>query len=91
MGPLEAFWHVLNFGAVALWAAGLAAGAVKLAWPGAMQSKSWVKLAVPTGLVALAVQALGLGLGGRDGLMATYAAMVLAMAFTLWWVGFRQR
>ena len=91
MGPLDAFWHLVNFGAVALLAAGLAAGAVKLAWRSAMQGRSWAQLSVPTGVVALAVQTMGLVLGGRDGLVSTYATMVVAMAFTLWWVGFRRR
>jgi len=35
------------------------------------------------------VLAAGLWAFGRDGKMATYAAMVLACALGLWWSGFR--
>jgi hypothetical protein len=31
----------------------------------------------------------GLVLLGHDGRMATYAAMVVVIAFSLWWIGFR--
>ena len=33
----------------------------------------------------------GLVLGGRDGRMATYGAMVAVAALTLWWRGFVRR
>jgi hypothetical protein len=34
---------------------------------------------------------LGLVIFEHDGKMATYSAMVVACAVTLWWVGFRNR
>ena len=33
----------------------------------------------------------GLAVFGRDGRMATYAALVVASALALWWAGFRAR
>ncbi len=47
-----------------------------------------VALGVLAALAGAAVTLAGLVVFGRDGRMATYAAMVLACAFTLWWRGF---
>jgi hypothetical protein len=49
---------------------------------------SWYRLAGwPTAAAAL-VSLVGLLAFGRDALMTTYAAMVLAAAVAMWWVGF---
>jgi hypothetical protein len=88
MGPIDALWHLLNL----LWpAAGLgliAASLAKLLWRRALARVAWRRLAgwasAAAGLALLA----GLVLTGRDGRMATYAAMVLGSAAALWWVGF---
>jgi hypothetical protein len=88
MGPLDALWHLLN---LLLPAAGLgliAASLAKLLWRAALAQVAWRRLAgwasAAAGLALLA----GLVLTGRDGRMATYAAMVLCSALALWWAGF---
>jgi hypothetical protein len=88
MGPLDAFGHVLN-----LFLPGLALGAVtaalaKLAWRRELAAVRWRGLALWSGCVCALVALGGLVLLGRDGRIATYAAMVLACAVTLWWRGF---
>ena len=89
MGPIDAFWHLLNFGAVAALAAGLAAAFAKLLWRSALASRPWLRLAAAAFGAALVVQVAGLLLLERDGRMATYLTMVPAMAAALWWAGFR--
>lgn len=88
MGPLDAFWHVTNLFVPALGLGALAAAAAKLAWRRELARQPWRHLAVPAMLACAAVALAGLVLWGRDGKMATYAAMVAACAFTLWWRGF---
>jgi len=91
MGPLDSLWHVLNFVAPALGVALLAASLAKLAWRHELAPVSWrllVTCAAVAGVLALVV---GLVVFGRDGKMATYGAVVVATALTLWWVGFVRR
>ncbi len=88
MGPLDLLWHLLNLLLPAVGLGLLAAGLSKLLWRSALRAVPWRRLAgwasTAAGLALLA----GLLLSGRDGRMATYAAMVLASASALWWVGF---
>lgn len=88
MGPLDAFWHVLNFVLPALAVASLAAAAAKLLWRRELNTVSWARLARDASLANLAVLVAGLLLTRHDGRMLTYGAMVLACAATLWWRGF---
>lgn len=91
MGPLDAFWHLLNFVLPALGAGALAAGGAKLLWRSALRSVPWWRLwlwAASAGAVALIA---GLLWFGRDAKMATYALLVGAQALTLWWVGLRPK
>jgi hypothetical protein len=88
MGPLDALWHLLN---LLLPAAGLgmiAAGMSKLLWRKALASVPWRRLAGWASAAAGLALLGGLVLSGRDGRMATYAAMVRASATALWWAGF---
>jgi hypothetical protein len=85
---LDVLWHLLNFFAPAVGLGVIAAGATKLLWRRELASIGWRRLAVPAGLAGMAVLLAGLVLLGRDGRMATYAAMVVACAATLWWRGF---
>ncbi len=88
MGPLDALWHLLNLLLPAAGLGAIAAGLSKLLWRGALRGVAWKRLALwSSGGAGLALLG-GLVLTGRDGRMATYAAMVLASACALWWVGF---
>jgi len=88
MGPLDALWHVLNLLAPALGLGLIAAGLSKLLWPRALAAVPWRRLAAWACGAALLALLAGLVLSGHDGRMTTYAAMVLASAAALWWVGF---
>ena len=88
MGPLDALWHVANLFLPALGLASLAAAAAKLLWRRELAAVAWRRLALPACAASAAVVLAGLVLFGRDGKMATYAAMVVACAVTLWWQGF---
>jgi hypothetical protein len=91
MGPLDALWHALNFFAPALGVAALAASAAKLLWRHELATVRWHRLALwgaAAGMVALIG---GLVAFGRDGKMATYAALVVATALALWLAGFVRR
>ena len=88
LGPLDALNHLLNLFLVPLALGALAAALAKLLWRRELAAVSWGRLALPAcGVCALVVIA-GLVVFGRDGRMATYAAMVAACAVTLWWRGF---
>ncbi len=88
MGPLDALWHVANLFVPALALGALAAALTKLLWRRELAAVRWQRLAGPACAACAAVTLAGLALLGRDGRMATYAAMVLACALTLWWQGF---
>ncbi len=91
MGPLDAAWHLLNLFLPAVGTAMIAAGLAKLAWRRELAAVSWTSLAGAASAGAAAVTVAGLVVFGRDGKMATYGAMVLAIAVTLWWRGFLRR
>lgn len=88
MGPLDVLWHVGNLFLPALALGALAAGLAKLVWRRELAAVPWKRLAGPASAACAAVVLAGLVLLGRDGKMATYAAMVAACALTLWWRGF---
>lgn len=88
MGPLDVLWHLLNFLAPAVAVGGLSAALVKLMWHRRLASVRWRRLASWAGGAAAAALVGGLIGFGRDGMMATYAAMVLANTLALWAVGF---
>jgi multidrug transporter EmrE-like cation transporter len=88
MGPLDALWHLGNFFVPALALAALTAAAAKLLWRRALAGVAWRRLAVWAAAGNAATVLAGLAVFGRDGKMATYGAMVLVCAITLWWLGF---
>jgi hypothetical protein len=88
MGALGALWHISNLFLPALALGALAAALAKLAWRRELAAVPWKKLAGPACAACCAVVLVGLVWTGRDGRMATYGAMVLVCALTLWWQGF---
>ena len=88
MGPLDALGHLANFFLPAVLLGLLAAAGAKLLWRRELAAVRWRRLAAGACLACAVVTLAGLVLTGRDGRMATYAAMVLACALTLWWLGF---
>jgi hypothetical protein len=88
MGPLDVIWHISNLFAPAMLMGALAAALTKLLWWRELAGVRWRHLAGPACLACAATVLLGLVVFGNDGRMATYSAMVLACAATLWWSGF---
>ena len=88
MGPLDVVYHLLNFFAPAIVTGAVGAGALKVLWRQALRGVSWKRLAWRSGLAGALVLAAGLALWGRDGKMATYAAMVTLQALVAVWTGF---
>jgi hypothetical protein len=91
VGPVDVFWHLLNFFAPAFGVGLLTPLMAKLLWRRGLSGVGWPQLAIwATGCSAL-VLTLGLIYFGSDGKMATYGAMLVACALSLWWVGFGMR
>jgi hypothetical protein len=88
MGPFAFANHLVNLIVPALALAAVAAALAKWAWRAELAASSWWRLALAAASVNVVVTLVGLVWTGRDGKMATYAAMVLATAATLWWQGF---
>ena len=88
MGALDLFFHLLSFAAPALALALLLALVVLLAarvlLPRQRALLSWWAQLGVNALVGVAVLALGLWQFGVDGKMATYAALVVAVALAQW-------
>ena len=71
MGPLDAFWQVINLFLPALGLGTLAAGAAKLLWRRELAGVAWRHLAAPACAAGAAVLLGGLLVFGRDGKLAT--------------------
>lgn len=87
MGPLDALWHLLNLLAPAVGLGLIAPALAKWVWRTELRAVRWHELALWTMAACAAVTVTGLVFFGRDGRMATYGAMVLVAALTLWWRG----
>ena len=84
MGPLDFVFHLIGFVAPAFALSVLVALAARLLWAGRPMGDSWwvpVTVNFITGSAALGA---GLWLWGRDGKMATYAALVAVVATGQW-------
>ena len=87
MGPLDALIHVINFLMPAVVVGLVAASLTKLFWRRQLAAVRWVRMATWAVGASLLVSVGGVVLLGRDGRMATYAALVLACAAALGWAG----
>jgi hypothetical protein len=76
--------HLLNFLLPALWVGGLVAALAPLFMKRARSHHSWLTQSAINSGACLLVLLAGLVVFGRDGKMATYAAMVLACASSQW-------
>ncbi|WP_367847324.1 hypothetical protein [Rhodoferax sp. WC2427] len=84
MGPLDSFFHLLNFAAPALVVGALTALAAKAFMKNKPLTRSWYAQAAINSVVCLLALVGGLWFFGHDGKMATYAALVLACATSQW-------
>ena len=91
MDPIDAFWHLMNFFAPAAVVGLLAPMLAKLLWWRSLTGVSWARLSRWATAGSALMLIAGLVFFGRDGKMATYGAMVLGCALSLWWVGFGPR
>jgi len=88
VGPIDFTRHLLSFLAPALVVAVLVAFAARIVLPPAARPRSWALAVGVNALAGTLVLAGGLWFFGRDGKMATYAALVVAVA-TVQWLGGR--
>ncbi len=84
MGPLDLFFHLLGFAAPAFAVAVLVAGAARVVMPRQAATRTWWSQAAINFIVGGAVLLGGLWHFGVDGKMATYAALVVAVATSQW-------
>ncbi|GAB1388917.1 MAG: hypothetical protein AMXMBFR78_00330 [Rubrivivax sp.] len=89
MGPLDLLWHGLGLFAVPLLFGLLAATGARLLWRRRFAARPWRRVLAAACASAAAVTLAGLLVFGRDGRMATYLLMVLAVAAVLGWLGRR--
>ena len=87
MGPLDFALHLLSFAAPALAVAVGVALAARLFGLDRRPICGWWAPIALNFIAGLAVLAAGLWYFGRDGKMATYAVLVLAVASTQWLAG----
>jgi len=84
MAPLDLFNHLINFVAPAFAVGFISALLGRLSMRKAAGTPSWWLQGAINFIVGVAVLAGGLVYFGRDGKMATYAALVLACASSQW-------
>jgi hypothetical protein len=87
LGPLEFADHLLSFIAPALAAALLVTLAARMFLPRGPQALGWWARFALNFAAGLAALAAGLWYFGHDGKMASYAALVLAVATSQWLTG----
>ncbi|MCC7151821.1 MAG: hypothetical protein IT501_07435 [Rubrivivax sp.] len=84
MGPIDLLWHLLDLFSMAMLLGVIASTGVWLRRSrGARDARLWRRLALAACGAAAAATLAGLALFGRDGRMATYLAMVLAVCLAL--------
>jgi hypothetical protein len=88
MDGWQLLWHGFNLCMPPLAWAALHAALCKWIWRRELAAVSWRRLAAWCGAAAQAVYLAGLWFTGRDGAMATYGAVLLALALTTWALAF---
>ncbi len=91
MGPLDSVIHLANFAAPALFLALVLALLGRWLAPAKGKSRALWAVAAVNFAAGLAVLAAGLWFFGRDGKMATYAALVIVMGTSQWLAGHARR
>jgi threonine/homoserine efflux transporter RhtA len=91
MSFLDALNHLLNLFGPAIGVGLLASALTKLLWRRRLAGVPWRRLALWACAAGALATVGGLIALGRDGRMATYAALVAACAAALWWAGFLRR
>lgn len=84
MSPLDLLIHLLNFAAPALGVAIVMAGLSRILIRNRAASLAIYAQAAINFVVCLLVLTAGLWFFGRDGVMATYGAMLLCVASSQW-------
>ncbi|NPC56148.1 hypothetical protein HNE04_10990 [Caenimonas sp. S4] len=87
MGPLDTIIHLLSFAAPALAVAVLVALAARIILPHRPEGLAWWSHIAINFVAGVAVLVAGLWYFGVDGKMATYAALVVAIAGCQWLSG----
>ncbi|MBX3658637.1 MAG: hypothetical protein KF740_09415 [Ramlibacter sp.] len=87
MGPLDLLLHLLNFLAPALFVALVLTLLARLFMKNKAVALAWYAQAAINFVAGVAALGAGLAFFGRDGKMATYAALVVACAASQWAVG----
>lgn len=88
LGPIDAIVHLVGFFLPAVGMGAISAALAKVVWRGELRAVHWARLALWSGSASAAMLVTGLIAFGRDGMMATYAAMIAAAAAALLWAGF---
>jgi hypothetical protein len=91
LSAIDAIVHFASFFLPALGLGAISATLAKLVWRGELRAVRWRRLAGWSSGAAAAVLVAGLVVFGRDGMMATYAGMIVASAVALMWAGFSAR
>ena len=86
MGPLAAADHLLGFAAPAFFVGLLVAILARFLWREA-RARGWWLTVLVNSVCGLAALAAGLFLFGNDGKMASYGALVAAVATSQWLLG----
>ena len=88
LGPIDVLNHLVGFFLPAVAVGAFAAGLAKLVWRKELRPVRWSRLAAWSATGCAITSVAGLIVFGRDGMMATYAAMVMASTLALFWAGF---
>lgn len=88
MSPLDLLLHIVNLLLPAAGVGAIAPALAKVLWRRELAAIALGRLALWCSLAGAVTLVAGLVVLGRDGRMATYLALVVAVAGALWWVGF---